>query len=93
MNVFKLRTLESAHYPIILNTYGRLISRVYSWYQTDSEWIQYHFAVCPACDNPIQIIHFYKKLKNTGNPYEQNINSMGTYSHNAYLWCPYSKKK
>ena len=51
------------------------------------------FAVCPACDNPIQIIGVYKKLENTDKPYGRHYNhdtAIAKHNEQAYqlrkLW-------
>lgn len=50
-----------------------------------------NFAVCPACNNPIQIIGLYKKLENRpyGKHYCRGI-ELAEYNEQAYLFCPYS---
>lgn len=51
------------------------------------------FAICPACDNPIQILGLYKKLKNTEKPYGKHYCrsiSIAPHDEQAYRFCPYS---
>lgn len=66
----------------------------YYTFNNSNEQIQY--AVCPACDNPIQIIGLYKKLKNTDKPYGRHcihsVAGLAEYNQQAYDFCPYSKK-
>lgn len=53
------------------------------------------FAVCPACDNPIQIIGLYKRLENTDKPYGKHYNHdtpMAAHNEQAYQFCPYASK-
>ena len=51
------------------------------------------FAVCPVCDNPIQIIGVYKKLENTDKPYGRHYNhdtAIAKHNEQAYQFCPYA---
>lgn len=53
------------------------------------------FAVCPACENPIQLIGIYKELKNTDQPYGKHYGKstdLADYNHQNYLFCPYSSQ-
>lgn len=51
-----------------------------------------YFAVCPACDNPIQIIGLYKKSERTDKPYgkhyPRSIPKLAEYNHEAYISAP-----
>lgn len=50
------------------------------------------YAVCPRCDNPIQIIGLYTNLKNTDKPYgkhgKKDILNVAVYNQEAYDCCP-----
>jgi hypothetical protein len=52
------------------------------------------FAVCPSCDNPIQLIGLFKLIENPKNPYGKHvphdIDKLATYNQDAYIYCPYS---
>lgn len=51
------------------------------------------FAICPACDNPIQIVGLYKQLKNTDRPYGKHYNrdtNIAKHNETAYRYCPYA---
>jgi hypothetical protein len=55
-----------------------------------NEDVQY--AICPRCDNPIQIIGLYKKLAVTEKPYgrhvPKDIPKLARYDQEAYDYCP-----
>lgn len=59
------------------------------YYQENKNNEMQQYAVCPACDNPIEIIGLYKKIKNTDKPYGKHYPK----SKQAYEFCPYSSQK
>ena len=54
-----------------------------------------HYAVCPACDNPIQLIGLYAPIEGGRDPYGKHVNidlpGVAKYSEFQYHICPYSK--
>ncbi|HIE1059999.1 TPA: hypothetical protein ACXJQO_001465 [Serratia marcescens] len=96
MNVYKVELKSQAYYPIDITDYEKRTARRPPWYKTSDNGTPQYFAICPACNNPVQIIGFYKKLANTANPYGKHfgrpIPGVGIYDRDAYEWCPYSKK-
>lgn len=96
MNVYKLTLGAKGYHAIDKDDYEERTGRRPPWYKTSDRGTPQYFAVCPACDNPIQIIGFYKRLNNTPHPYGKHvpkpIPGVGHYDHDAYLWCPYSKE-
>ncbi|MBA0211920.1 hypothetical protein [Pectobacterium brasiliense] len=97
MNVYKLSAKTQAYYLIEKNDYEQRTARRPPWYKTNASGNPQYFAVCPACNNPIQILGLYKALANTPNPYGKHCGSpvygVGIYDKEAYLWCPYSNNK
>lgn len=67
------------------------------YYQENKHNEMQQYAVCPACDNPIEIIGLYKKIKNTNKPYgkhyPKSIDGIAVYNKQAYEFCPYSSQK
>ena len=67
----------------------------YIYKESKKDYSQY--AVCPACDNPIEIIGLYKLPKNTNYPYgkhyTKSIKDLAKYNQQAYEFCPYSSKQ
>lgn len=52
-----------------------------------------YFAVCPACDNPTQIIGLYTKSDNVKLPYAKHYNrdsKVAKHSEQAYQFCPFA---
>lgn len=52
-----------------------------------------YFAVCPACDNPTQIIGLYTKSDNMKLPYAKHYNrdsKVAKHSEQAYQFCPFA---
>lgn len=53
------------------------------------------YAVCPRCDNPIQILGLYKKLQNTDKPFgrhvAKSIAHLAKYDQEAYDFCPLAR--
>lgn len=85
MKKFKLHTGISEIYRISTETYEKAVANNPNYIHTGRDNVKRYFAVCPACDNPIQLIGLYKKLENTDRPY-------GRQKHNeqAYRFCPYA---
>lgn len=79
MRRFKLRTGRNPVYDLTRENYRELTKKksIYTGYGQDGR-IR-NFAVCPVCDNPIQIIGLYKQVKNTPDPY-------GNIIRNQSLW-------
>ncbi|MCR1000621.1 hypothetical protein [Serratia rubidaea] len=96
MNVYKTELNSSAYHTIDMTDYEARTARRPPWYKTSDSGTPQYFAICPACNNPIQIIGFYKKSSNTPHPYGKHfsrpIPGVGIYDRDAYEWCPYSKK-
>lgn len=52
-----------------------------------------YFAVCPACDNPTQIIGLYTKSDNVKLPYAKHYNrdlKIAKHNEQAYQFCPFA---
>ncbi|MBZ9559069.1 MULTISPECIES: hypothetical protein [unclassified Modicisalibacter] len=64
------------------------------WYANNETGEKSCFAVCPGCDNPIQIIGFYRRSAHTPEPYARHygrsIRGLSVYRQFAYDNCPYS---
>lgn len=101
MDICKLHTGNSDIIKIEREIFERETQKHRIYYQqnpnsTEQEKIV-PFAVCPACDNPIQIIGLYKKLKNTDKPYgrhySKDVLPLAKYSQEAYDYCPYANPR
>ena len=93
MRRFKLRTGRSQVYDLTRENYRELTKKksIYTGYGQDGQ-IR-NFAVCPVCDNPIQIIGLYKQAKNTPDPYGKHYSKsipLAKYNAIKYQFCPYA---
>ncbi|MCC8097011.1 MAG: hypothetical protein LIO44_00255 [Eubacterium sp.] len=97
MKYFKLKTGVSEIFEIEKNRFDYVTDKKKPYYEMEGDTSARHFAVCPACDNPIQIIGLYKKLKNSQKPYgkhyNKSISKLAVYNEQAYRFCPYARKK
>ena len=96
MKIFKLKVGSSKIYELNKNIFELQTKQKKPYYTFNNSNEQIQYAVCPACDNPIQIIGLYKKLKNTDKPYGRHcihsVARLAEYNQQAYDFCPYSKK-
>lgn len=93
MRKFKLRTGVSNPYEINAENFEKLTLKQEPYHKVGKDGVPRDFGVCPACDNPIQLIGLYKKLENTGRPYGKHYSrslSFAPYNETAYRFCPYS---
>lgn len=95
MKCFKLRTGKSQVY--------QLEKEIYEKKQLNGPYVEIekdkparYFAVCPACDNPIQIIGLYSKSDNSPSVYGKHYNKsieIAEYNKQMYYFCPYASHK
>lgn len=94
MDTFKLKTGASVPYTIDKQTFEDLTFKRPPYYQKNSEGDIVQYAVCPQCDNPIQIIGLYKKSDNTDKPYgrhcPKSIQGLAVYNQQSYDYCIYA---
>lgn len=95
MDVYKTRVDQTTSTKITVANFERDTLQNAPYYQPGSSGgAMSHFAVCPACDNPIQIIGLYKKLEHTPNPYGRHhpraVADLAKYDQVSYEFCPYS---
>ena len=69
MRRFKLHTGEYPVYELTKENYLAKTKKDRRYSSVGKDQCKRNFAVCPACDNPIQIIGLCKKLENTDKPY------------------------
>ncbi|WP_318452335.1 hypothetical protein [Photobacterium leiognathi] len=105
MNIFKLKINDSTFYSLTRDIFNDKTQRKSPWNQIGSDGKNRYYAVCPACENTIQLIGFH--LKNTtlnensiadiSEPFgkhflSREINHLGLLSKSAYEQCPYASK-
>lgn len=97
MHNYKLKTGINKIYRIDKSTFELTTQQKKPYYSFNNKNERIQFAVCPACDNPIEIIGLYKPLKHTDRPYGKHyphsIKGLAVYNQQAYDYCPYSKKQ
>lgn len=95
MNIYKLDVTERNWWSLDKDDYEQRTARRPPWYKVSDEGKPLYFAVCPACNNPIQIIGLYKLPPNITAPYAKHyikpVPRVGIYDRDAYNWCPYSE--
>ncbi|EOC0352293.1 hypothetical protein [Enterobacter roggenkampii] len=94
MNVYKLNVRTQGYWFLNKDEYEQRTARRSPWYKVSDKGKPRYFAICPACNNPIQIIGFYKLPSNVNSPfakhYGTSVPGVGIFDHEAYLDCPYS---
>lgn len=97
MKTFKLRTGVSKIYNINKDTFEKETNQRAPYYIYGNQNELSQFAVCPACDNPIQIIGLYKRMKDGRECYGKHclksIRGLSEYNQQAYDYCPYSRHR
>ncbi|HJA75796.1 MAG TPA: hypothetical protein H9774_02875 [Candidatus Desulfovibrio gallistercoris] len=96
MNIFKLHPDGSViYYMLEREIYLNETSRKYPYFYDCGDKIR-HYAVCPACNNPIQIIGLFRK--HTESPLyakhiPKTIPDLAEYRQEAYENCPLAAKR
>lgn len=75
MRFFKLRPEDTDMMLIDRERFELATRKMPPWYQPSSSGNELsQFAVCPACDNPIQVIGLYRLPKGLAHPYGKHAN-------------------
>lgn len=95
MDLFKTRLGAGRVYPINESAYTRATGMKFPYCLPNAKGGQSYFAICPQCENPIQIIGLYKNTieggqKPYGKHYNKSIPKLAAYHKEDYLNCPYS---
>lgn len=93
MKRFKLRKGDIDVYDISKQNFERLTQGRSPYVAVGKDGQTRHFGVCPACENPIQLIGLYKKMKHTERPYGKHYNRdafIAVHNEQAYRYCPYA---
>lgn len=93
MRRFKLVQGNEKPYEITKRNFEELTGEKEPYVTTGADGQTRYFGICPACDNPIQLIGLYKKLKNTDVPYGKHYNrdaDIALHNEQAYSFCPYA---
>ncbi len=95
MDVFKTKPGINESIYISEETFVKATHKQKPYYQIKNGKERY-YAVCPMCDNPIQLVGLYKKndegdRKAYGKHHKGSIYKMAGYNEDEYYGCPYSK--
>ncbi len=92
MDRFELHVGDRTDMPLEKEIYERATRRRSPWVRNNAKGQESYFAVCPACDNPIQLINLYKRQDNTAQPYGRHypgsVPALAQYNQDAYDHCP-----
>lgn len=93
---FKLKTGNSQIYSLEKDVYIEKTQGNDDYNETGKDGKRRHFAICPACDNPIQIIGLYSRNENAPSVYGKHYNKsikIAEYNKQMYYFCPYASHK
>lgn len=95
MKRFKLKKGEAAVYPVTSKeAFEQLTGRERPYVVKDKAGNQKAFGLCPACENPVQLIGLYKRIKNDAvQPYAKHCNrdaEIAKHNEYTYKFCPYA---
>lgn len=96
MKCFKLRTGKNQVYQLEKEIYEKKTQLNEPYVEIEKDKPARYFAVCPACDNPIQIIGLYSKSDNSPSVYGKHYNKsieIAEYNKQMYYFCPYASHK
>lgn len=95
MKRFKLKPGLSETYEITKENFEVLTKGKDEYNETGKDGKPREFGICPACDNPIQLIGLYKELENTDHPYGKHYGhdiKLAKHNEKTYQFCPYAKR-
>lgn len=93
MDVFKTKAGTTDHIPITEENYERETRKEPPFVQESDSGKERYFAICPECDNPIQLVALYKQdsvVDPYGRHHKGAITGLADYDEEEYLNCPYS---
>ncbi|WP_414041273.1 hypothetical protein ACJU26_04120 [Acidithiobacillus sp. M4-SHS-6] len=97
MDVYKLRPEDAGSRRIEREDFEAQTLRDKPWYQKNGQGEDVQYAVCPACDNPIQIIGLYRLLERIHQPFGRHtgaaIRGLAELDPEERDNCPYFKPR
>ena len=97
MNIFSVGDGNKDGYELTRETFMEKTHKRFPFYQNPNRYKTPHFAICPACNNPIQIINLFGvqyEEENTGRSNlhgrhcRYNVEGLPPYSEEDYKNCP-----
>jgi len=98
MKVFRLRQYDGESHQLSRDNYNTETRKIAPWFQNNGHGPK-HFAVCPGCDNPIEIVNLFidtVKVENGekhplyARHYRNHVPSIANYVQADYDACPLS---
>lgn len=95
MNIFSVGDGEA--YELTRNEYINRTHKKFPFYQDVKKYKTPYFAICPACNNPIQIINLFgaqyeeeQTCRTTmhGRHFTRNVDGLPAYNQESYNGCP-----
>ena len=97
MDVYKLRPEDAGSQHIDREVFEAQTLRDKPWYRQNGKGEDVQYAVCPACDNPIQIIGLYRLPPRVNNPFGrhtgQSVSDLAELDPEERDNCPYFKPR
>lgn len=97
MDVFKPRRGEARFIPINEENFYRETGNEQPYCMKSRDGKQRYWAICPACDNPVQIVGLYMQQADSRRPYGRHnrgrIEGLAEYDDEEYHACPFSDPK
>lgn len=94
MREFKVKTGLSEKFEVTRENFEEQTRGLKGYTARGKDGVKRHFGICPACDNPVQLIGLYTKLKNTDHPYgkhyNRNVDHVAVHNQQNYVLCPYA---
>ncbi len=91
MNIYKLKPSDTKFNMLSREGFEMSTKKLPPHYEKQDN-NELHFAVCPACNNPIQIIGLNKRLQHTDRPYakhyHKSIPKLASFDKEAFESCP-----
>ncbi len=96
MNIFKLQPDSNPiHWPLTRELYIEKTEKKKPFFSYGDDGKMRHYAVCPACNNPVQVIGLMEQ-PDEGSLYAKHVPKsilgLATYRQAAYICCPLAAK-
>ncbi len=92
MKIFKLKVSDTDYFDLSREEFEKQTRMMSPWFNHGTER-ERHFAVCPACNNTIQILHLYDETQTLHAKHNLGL-PVGLQDRTILSHCPlYSKKK
>lgn len=98
MDVYKLKTTDRGFKKIERAQFESDTAMTWPYYQKNDAGTTSQFAVCPACNNPTQLILLYPEKADCvrrayGKHVSHDVDGIAAYDQGAYEACPYASLK